>query len=115
MRWHEFLHDRILEDSRRQNALREHEIVECALIKVIAETEFGLRTQRLHLAKRLIDETGLPLNQVAIAAGFGSVRRFNDAFRNSYKRAPGELRRRGAGDRPQGSRLGAGSSPPVRT
>jgi len=53
-------------------------------------------TQRLHFAKRLLDETRLPMNQVAEAAGYGSVRRFNDAFLNSYGRAPRELRRIGA-------------------
>ncbi|HKJ17328.1 MAG TPA: AlkA N-terminal domain-containing protein [Xanthomonadales bacterium] len=60
-------------------------------------------TQRLHFAKQLIDEGQLPLNQVAIAAGYGSVRRFNDTFRNTYNRTPGELRKlrnRYAGKRP---------------
>jgi AraC family transcriptional regulator, regulatory protein of adaptative response / DNA-3-methyladenine glycosylase II len=51
-------------------------------------------TQRLHFAKRLIDQTSLPMADIAIASGFGSTRRFNDAFRNSYGRAPRELRRR---------------------
>jgi AraC family transcriptional regulator of adaptative response / DNA-3-methyladenine glycosylase II len=50
-------------------------------------------TQRLHFAKRLIDQTRLPMQEIAIAAGYGSVRRFNDAFRNTYGRAPRELRR----------------------
>ena len=50
-------------------------------------------TQRLHFAKQLIDDSELPLNQVAVAAGYGSVRRFNDAFRNSYDRTPGQLRK----------------------
>lgn len=50
-------------------------------------------TQRLHFAKRLIDQTDLPLAAVATAAGYGSVRRFNDAFRNTYGRSPRELRR----------------------
>ena len=50
-------------------------------------------TQRLHFAKRLIDETSLPLSQVASAAGYGSIRRFNDAFRKTYGRPPRELRK----------------------
>ena len=50
-------------------------------------------TQRLHFAKRLIDDTRLPMSEIAIAAGYGSVRRFNDAFRNSYGRPPRELRK----------------------
>lgn len=51
-------------------------------------------TQRLHFAKRLIDQTSLPMTHVAEAAGYGSVRRFNDTFRNTYGRTPRELRRR---------------------
>lgn len=51
-------------------------------------------TQRLHFAKRLIDETDLPLAAVAQAAGYGSVRRFNDTFQKTYGRTPRELRRR---------------------
>ena len=53
-------------------------------------------TQRLHFAKRLIDQTALSMKDIAIAAGFGSTRRFNDAFRNTYDRSPRELRRRRA-------------------
>jgi len=53
-------------------------------------------TQRLHFAKRLIDQTTLPMSDIAIASGFGSTRRFNDAFRNTYGRTPRELRRRRA-------------------
>jgi AraC family transcriptional regulator of adaptative response / DNA-3-methyladenine glycosylase II len=51
------------------------------------------QTRRLHFAKRLLDETDLPMTEVALAAGFGSLRRFNDAFRNTYQRAPSEIRR----------------------
>ena len=51
------------------------------------------RTRRLHFAKKLIDETNLPMAQIALAAGFGSVRRFNAAFRQTYKRTPSQLRR----------------------
>ncbi len=50
-------------------------------------------TQRLHFAKRLIDQTRLPMNHVAIAAGYGSTRRFNDTFRKTYGRSPRDLRR----------------------
>lgn len=50
-------------------------------------------TQRLHFAKRLIDDTRLPMTHVAVAAGYGSVRRFNDAFRKTYGRSPRALRK----------------------
>jgi AraC family transcriptional regulator of adaptative response / DNA-3-methyladenine glycosylase II len=52
-------------------------------------------TQRLHFAKRLIDETTLPMRYISSAAGYGSIRRFNDAFRQTYGRPPRELRRAG--------------------
>ena len=52
-------------------------------------------TQRLHFAKRLIDETTLPMSHISSAAGYGSVRRFNDTFRRTYGRSPRELRKTG--------------------
>jgi len=50
------------------------------------------QTRRVHFAKKLIDETSLPMTQVAMASGFGSVRRFNATFRELYGRSPRELR-----------------------
>ncbi|MBY0527796.1 MAG: helix-turn-helix domain-containing protein [Gemmataceae bacterium] len=51
------------------------------------------QTNRLLLAKRLIAETQLPMVQVAFAAGFESVRRFNALFRSHYRLTPSSLRR----------------------
>lgn len=50
------------------------------------------QTQRLQFAKRLIDETTLPLTDVAYAAGFGSVRRFHAVVQALYGRSPSALR-----------------------
>lgn len=50
-------------------------------------------TRRVHFAKKLLDETRLPLAEVAFAAGFGSLRRFNGEMRRTYSRTPTELRR----------------------
>jgi AraC family transcriptional regulator, regulatory protein of adaptative response / DNA-3-methyladenine glycosylase II len=50
-------------------------------------------TRRLHFAKNLIDATKLPMGQVAIASGFGCVRRFNAAIRKTYRRTPTQIRR----------------------
>jgi len=52
------------------------------------------QTRRLHFAKKLIDETALPMNQIAIASGFGCVRRFNDTIYKTYRRTPTQIRRR---------------------
>src|SRR5437763_1811400 len=55
------------------------------------------RARRVHFARALIDETDLPMAEVAFAAGFGSVRDFNYAVRATFGRSPTELRRaRGA-------------------
>lgn len=51
------------------------------------------QTRRLHFAKKLIDETDLPMSEIALAAGFGSVRRFNAVFAKTYQRSPASLRR----------------------
>lgn len=51
-------------------------------------------TQRLHFAKRLIDQTNLPMSHVAAASGYRSTRRFNDTFKKTYGRSPRNLRRR---------------------
>jgi len=52
-----------------------------------------VHTHRLHFAKKLIDETTLPMTQVAIASGFGCVRRFNAAIRKVYHRTPTQVRK----------------------
>ena len=50
------------------------------------------QTHRFLLAKQLIHETRLPMAEVAFAAGFGSIRRFNETFLAMLGRAPGDLR-----------------------
>lgn len=56
------------------------------------------QTRRVLLAKQLICDTALPMGEVALAAGFGSIRRFNETFHQLYGRPPGDLRR---GRRPE--------------
>lgn len=51
------------------------------------------QTRRVLLAKQLIHETTLPMTHVALAAGFGSVRRFNETFQALFDRPPAALRR----------------------
>ncbi|HEY4443634.1 MAG TPA: AlkA N-terminal domain-containing protein [Steroidobacteraceae bacterium] len=58
------------------------------------------QTRRLHFAKQLLNDTDLPMTEIALAAGFRSVRRFNEALKDTYKKSPRELRkgRTGSGD-----------------
>lgn len=57
------------------------------------------RTRRTHFARRLIDDTELPMSEVAHAAGFGSVRQFNKAIRTCFGRSPTRLRHDARGRR----------------
>src|SRR5216683_421291 len=51
------------------------------------------RTARVQRAKRLLDETDSLMTEIAVVAGFGSVRRFNTVFAEVYGREPTEIRR----------------------
>ena len=51
------------------------------------------KTARVQRAKRLLDLTELPMTEVALRAGFRSLRRFNAVFFEVYKRSPTEVRR----------------------
>lgn len=60
------------------------------------------QTRRVLLAKQLIHQTNLPMADIAMASGFGSVRRFNETFQTLFKRPPAKLRgarRAGEADR----------------
>lgn len=68
-------------------------------LRRVFRAEFGVspvayaQTHRLLLAKRLLTDTDLPLTEVAMAAGFGSLRRFNSLFQQRYRMQPRDLRR----------------------
>ena len=55
-----------------------------------------LQTCRLLLAKSLLTDTNLSILDVAMASGFGSLRRFNDLFRQRYRLTPTALRKQTA-------------------
>jgi AraC family transcriptional regulator of adaptative response / DNA-3-methyladenine glycosylase II len=52
-----------------------------------------LQTRRIHLANQLIQDTRIPMTQIAFASGFRSVRRFNETVRDLFGRPPTSLRR----------------------
>jgi AraC family transcriptional regulator of adaptative response / DNA-3-methyladenine glycosylase II len=58
------------------------------------------QTRRVLLAKQLIHESRLSMAEIALAAGFGSIRRFNETFQHLFGRPPSSLRRDGL---PEGS------------
>ncbi len=65
--------------------------------QLVAEVGAGplalARTRRAQTARLLIDQTGLPLTEIAFAAGFSSIRQFNETMRAAFGRTPTELRR----------------------
>lgn len=75
-----------------------------------------LQTCRLLLAKNLLTDTNLPVLEVAMAAGFGSLRRFNDLFKKHYHLSPTALRKRIPGQKKQSSDItvSLGYRPPYR-
>ncbi|MDT5035082.1 MAG: AraC family transcriptional regulator [Micromonosporaceae bacterium] len=57
------------------------------------------RAQRAQTARVLVETTAMGLAEVAFAAGFRSVRQFNETMRDVYGRAPSDLRRASSADR----------------
>lgn len=66
---------------------------------------------RLNLARKLITETSLPITQIAFASGFSSIRRFNDAFKERFKKSPRLIRRNKSTD-DEGLRISIPYRPP---
>lgn len=68
------------------------------------------RSRRAHFARRLLDDTDLPVAEVAFAAGFGSLRQFNRTCVEVFRATPTELRAR----RRRADRLAADGGLPLR-
>jgi AraC family transcriptional regulator, regulatory protein of adaptative response / DNA-3-methyladenine glycosylase II len=68
-------------------------------VRRIFEAQFGvsplqyLQTRRLLTAKQLLTDTDLPIANIALTSGFGSVRRFSGAFLTHYRLNPSQLRK----------------------
>lgn len=75
-----------------------------------ASPEAVARTRRVHFARRLIDETRLPMTELASLSGFASLRSFNHAIRGTFGRTPTELRRGGGAAHVEASKSPAPAS-----
>lgn len=64
-----------------------------------------VRMRRVRLACLMVDQTDLPLGRIAYAAGFGSVRQFNDSFKQTFHLTPGDVRRGRSPIRDQGASI----------
>lgn len=80
-------------------ALTDHLGVTDRHLRRLFRTRLGIsplqyfQTRRLLTAKQMLTDTMLPMSQIALASGFGSVRRFNEVFRCTYGLQPTALRR----------------------
>lgn len=73
------------------------------------------RTRRAQTARLLLEQTALPLTEVAFAAGFASVRQFNDVIRQEFAVTPSALRRPSSpSDGPTEGAAGAGPAVVLR-
>ncbi len=112
---------RLIEEGALDGRAREGGSVECLAARLglgarqlrrlfrrhLSASPIGVaQTRRLLFAKSMLSDTALPLAEVAEAAGFGSLRRFNDALKRAYGRSPGQLR---------GARRGAVAATPAKT
>ena len=81
------------------NRLAAHLGVSDRHVRRLFEAQFGvsplqyLQTRRLLTAKQLLSDTDMPTSHIAHASGFGSVRRFSDAFLTHYRLNPSALRK----------------------
>ncbi|MGW4163811.1 AlkA N-terminal domain-containing protein [Streptomyces sp. NPDC004788] len=72
------------------------------------------RAQRAHTARLLLQTTGLPVTEVAFAAGFASIRQFNDTIRAVYARTPTALRAESGTGTAAGTRTALAAGVPLR-
>ncbi len=74
--------------------------------QLVAEVGAGpqalARTRRAQTARMLLESGPLPISDVAFAAGFASIRQFNDTIRQVYATTPSRLRGAGNGAQPPG-------------
>lgn len=97
----------------RQGALNDGNVEDLALklgvgsrhLRRLFQTHIGVSplalaaTQKILFAKKLLNETQMPISQIAFASGFGSIRRFNAAFSKLYGKTPSAFRHPVRGER----------------
>lgn len=77
----------------------EHELASSFIAELGVTPDEFIRSRRVHLARRLLDDTDLPLTKVAAASGIRSVKQLDKACRDIFRASAGELRvRRRRGD-----------------
>ncbi|MEZ6022276.1 MAG: AlkA N-terminal domain-containing protein [Hyphomonadaceae bacterium] len=92
-------------EERGLEALAEELGVTSRHLRRVMNAEFGAspieiaQTGRLLAARRLLNETALPITEIAFASGFRSLRRFNTTMKDRYGAPPSKMRGRKAIER----------------
>ncbi|MFK7862768.1 MAG: DNA-3-methyladenine glycosylase 2 family protein [Pseudohongiellaceae bacterium] len=92
-----YLDDRSVEDLAAELDVGSRQMSRLFQERIGASPIEVAQTRRLHFSKKLLDETNLSLSDICFASGFGSVRRFNAVFIETYGKTPKELRQKKAG------------------
>lgn len=87
-----FLNDHSVDDLADELEVSSRHLRRATLAQLGATPVQLAQSARIGLAKRLLQDTSLPVTEVALASGFGSVRRFNSTFAARFGRAPGSFR-----------------------
>ena len=87
------LDDQSVEDLAGRVGVTERHLRRLFLQHLGASPSTVALTRRILFAKQLLDETSLPVTEVGLAAGFNSLRRFNEVILKTYQRSPRELRK----------------------
>ena len=98
-----FLNDHSVSDLAAELGVTSRHLRRATMAQVGATPVQLAQSARLGLAKRLLQDSKISVTQVALAAGFGSVRRFNAAFSERFRRAPSTFRK--DADAPEGPAL----------
>jgi AraC family transcriptional regulator of adaptative response / DNA-3-methyladenine glycosylase II len=88
-----FLDEHRVSDLASRLGVSERQLTRLFGQQVGATPGAAARTRRVQAAKRLLDASSLSVTEIAFAAGFSSIRRFNAAFVEVYGRSPSEMRR----------------------
>lgn len=89
-------HDNSVEKLATRLGVGERQLRRLFLQHIGASPISVAQTRRVLFAKQLIHDTTMSMTDIAVAAGFGSLRRFNETFLNLFHRAPSALRKRSA-------------------
>ena len=107
-----------LHHKTNENEFAERLGVSARHLRRLFESEIGRTPKqiadanRLNFARSLIVETHMPITTVARSVGFASLRRFNDAFKKRFQRAPSQLRKGSKSENTDGIELKLSFRPP---